>query len=267
MTSMKSSEDALINAIRDVLSTICWRDENGMFYMVVDADYRDEISDHMLMEICDDDHPREKFWEVFDDWCADHEWVYTGAVVSQVLADSVVSDLIKNLDTSDARDLIRDQFYVKYSAEHYLGQDILIDLIVDTGDMNYEFTSNNIGGHYDASADSIPEESSLLWLARQQGYTKSALKKALASNGELPITSPLLKSIDRETLNCSTYMNALVFLVKMTLAEYFDIRDAFDKETSRNRSPYLSERTGRCRFRVHCASSVIPTAAERRTAY
>lgn len=40
-------------------------------------------------------------------------------------------------------------------------------------------------------------------------------------------------------------MNALVFLVKMTLEEYFNLRDAIDKERERNKSYYLSERTGR----------------------
>ena len=57
----------------------------------------------------------------------------------------------------------------------------------------------------------------LLWLTRQQGYKKSELKKALADRGNSQ--SPLLKSIYRETLNCSSHMNALVFLVKMTLEE------------------------------------------------
>ena len=40
-------------------------------------------------------------------------------------------------------------------------------------------------------------------------------------------------------------MNALVFLVKMTLEEYFNLRDAIDKEKKRNESYNLSERTGR----------------------
>lgn len=40
-------------------------------------------------------------------------------------------------------------------------------------------------------------------------------------------------------------MNALVFLVKMTLEEYFTLRDGIDKEKKRNESYNLSERTGR----------------------
>ena len=82
-----------------------------------------------------------------------------------------------------------------------------------------------------------------MWLARQQGYKKSELKKALADRGNSQ--SPLLKSIYRETLNCGSHMNALAFLVKMTLEEYFTLRDGIDKERERNKSYYLSERTGR----------------------
>ena len=40
-------------------------------------------------------------------------------------------------------------------------------------------------------------------------------------------------------------MNALVFLVKMTLEEYFTLHDGINKERERNESYNLSERTGR----------------------
>lgn len=243
---MKTEEklaSRLKDAIRDALSTVCWKDENGVFYEEIYADYRDTLDDCTLKKICNDDHPREKFWELLDEWYRDCEWDYAANVIKWVLEDGDVAELIENLDEDEVRELIRDQFYVKYPEKHYLAQDVLIDLIVDTGDLNYDFTSNIIGGHYDASDDSIPEESSLLWLARQQGYKKSELKKALVERGKCE--SPLLKSIYVETANCSTHMNALVFLVKMTLAQYFNLRDAIDIEEKRNKSYYLSERTGR----------------------
>lgn len=233
----------LKDAIRDALSTICWKDENGMFYTVIDADYRDEISDRTMKEICDDKAPRDKLWELLDEWYRDCEWEYADNVIKRVLEDEDVAELIENLDEDEVQELIRDQFYVEYPVKHYLAQDVLVDLIVDTGDLDYDFTANSIGGHFDASDNSIPEESSLLWLARQQGYKKSELKKALVERGKCE--SPLLKSIYMETANCSTHRNALVFLVKMTLEQYFNLRDAIDIEEKRNKSYHLSERTGR----------------------
>ena len=243
---MKTEEKLASNlkdAIRDVLSTICRKDENGLFYEEIYADYRDTLDDCTLKKICNDDHPREKLWELLDEWYRDCECEYADNVVKRVLEDTGVAELIENLDADEVRELIRDQFYIRYPDKHFLKEDVLVDLVIDTGDMNYDFTSNIIGGHYDASDDSIPEESSLLWLARQQGYKKSELKKALADRGNSQ--SPLLKSIYRETLNCGSHMNALAFLVKMTLEEYFTLRDGINKERERNKSYYLSERTGR----------------------
>lgn len=233
----------LKDAIRDALSTVCWKDENGVFYEEIYADYRDTLDDCTLKKICNDDHPREKLWELLDEWYRDCEWEYADNVIKQVLKDENVAELVENPDADEIRELIRDQFYIRYPEKHFLKEDVLVDLVIDTGDLNYDFTSNIIGGHYDASDDSIPEEASLLWLARQQGYKKSELKKALVERGKCE--SPLLKSIYVETANCSTHMNALVFLVKMTLEQYFNLRDAIDIEEKRNKSYYLSERTGR----------------------
>ncbi len=239
----QKKEKELKEAIRDVLSEICWKDENGMFYEEIYADYRDTLDDRTLKAICSADRPREKFYDLLDEWYCDSEWDYAEEIVKKVLDDETVTELAEPLDADDVRELIREQFYVCYPEKHFLKEDVLVDLILDTGDMNYDFVSNSIGGHYNACDHSIPEESSLLWLARQQGYRKSELKKTLAGCGNTQ--SSLLKSIYVETQNCSSHMNALVFLVKMTLEEYFNLRDAIDKEKKRNESYYLAQRTGR----------------------
>ena len=242
MKNDQERENKLKEAIRDALSTVCRKDENGVFYEEIYAD-RDTLDACTLKKICNDDYPREKFWELLDECYRDCEWEYADNVIKQVLKDENVAELVENPDADEIRELIRDQFYIRYPEKHFLKEDVLIDLVIDTGDLNYDFTSNSIGGHYNANDDSIQEEASLLWLTRQQGYKKSELKKALADRGNSQ--SPLLKSIYRETLNCSTHMNALVFLVKMTLEEYFTLHDGINKERERNKSYYLSERTGR----------------------
>lgn len=106
-----------------------------------------------MKEICNDEHPREKFWELLDECYRDCEWDYADNVIKQVLKDEDVAELIENLDEDEVRELIRDQFYVKYPEKHYLDQDVLVDLIVDTGDLNYDFVSNSIGDHYNACGD------------------------------------------------------------------------------------------------------------------
>lgn len=233
----EKTELQLKAAIAGALSAICRKDDNGVFCSEIYVDYRDTLDDRTLKKICNDDHPREKFRELLDEWYCDCEREYADNVIKHVLKDEDVIELVKNQDENEVRDLIQKQFYVRYSEKHFLNEDVLVDLIIDTGDLNYDFVSNSIGGHYNACDNGIPEEASLLWLARQQGYQKSDLKKALADHGKSQ--SPLLKSIFVETLNCGSCMNALVFLAKMTLEQYFNLRDAIEKEKKRNESYYL----------------------------
>ena len=166
----QKKEKELKEAIRDVLSEICWKDENGMFYEEIYADYRDTLDDRTLKAICNADRPREKFYDLLNEWYCDSEWDYAEEIVKKVLDDETVTELAEPLDADDVRELIREQFYVSYPEKHFLKEDVLVDLILDTGDMNYDFVSNSIGGHYNACDHSIPEESSLLWLALHQVY-------------------------------------------------------------------------------------------------
>ena len=134
-------------------------------------------------------------------------------------------------------------FYVKLPEEHYLNQDILVDILVDTGDLNYDYTLNNFGPHYDARENEpIPEESSLLWLARQQGYTKTQLKQAMR---ERPAKKNFMQSMYDEINNVASHMNTLTFMVKMSLEEYFHLTDAIVKERERNKSYTMNGRKGR----------------------
>ena len=87
-----------------------------------------------------------------------------------------------------------------YCSEKYAG---IFCIIVDTGDENYDYVSNDMYPHYNASSnDVIAEEASILWLIRQQGYKKHQLNKALRY--EDYSGSKLLKSIRTEVANCST---------------------------------------------------------------
>ena len=161
----EKTELQLKAAIASALSAICRKDDNGVFYREIYADYRDALDDRTLKKICNDDHPREKFRELLDEWYFDCEWEYAANVIKYVLKDEDVIELVKNLDENEVRDLIQKQFYVRYPEKHFLNEDVLVDLIIDTGDLNYDFVSNSIGGHYNACDNGIPEEASLLWLA------------------------------------------------------------------------------------------------------
>ena len=230
-------------AAEEALDSVCFRDEHGNFYTEIYADYRDELDDRTLKKICDEENPRWAFYDWLDEAYQDCVWDYEDQAIKEVLEDEDFAKIASELDEDEVREHLRDMFYVKLPEKHYLNQDILVDILVDTGDLNYDYTLNNFGPHYDARENEpIPEESSLLWLARQQGYTKTQLKQAMR---ERPAEKKFMRSIYDEINNVGSHMNTLTFLVKMSLEEYFHLTDAIVKERERNKSYTMNGRKGR----------------------
>ena len=230
-------------AAEEALNSVCFRDKHGNFYTEIYADYRDELDDQSLKKLCNAENPREQFYEWLDEAYLECIWDYEDQVIKEVLKDEDFAEIASGLDEDEVRDHLRDMFYVKLPEEHYLNQDILVDILVDTGDLNYDYTCNNIGPHYDAMENEpIPEESSLLWLARQQGYTKTQLKQAMR---ERPAKKNFMQSMFDEINNVASHMNTLTFMVKMSLEEYFHLTDAIVKERERNKSYTMNGRKGR----------------------
>ena len=230
-------------AAEEALNSVCFRDKHGNFYSEIYADYRDELDDQSLKKLCNAENPREQFYEWLDEAYLECIWDYEDQVIKEVLKDEDFAEIASKLDEDEVRDHLRDMFYVKLPEEHYLNQDILVDILVDTGDANYDYTLNNFTPHYDAcDNEPISEESSLLWLARQQGYTKTQLKQAMR---ERPSEKNFMRSLYDEINNACTHMNTLTFMVKMTLEEYFTLTDAIIQEREKNESYSLKGRKGR----------------------
>ena len=230
-------------AAEEALNSVCFRDKHGNFYTEIYADYRDELEDQALKKLCNAKNPRWAFYDWLDEAYQECVWDYEDQVIKEALKDEDFAEIASKLDEDEVRDYLRDMFYVKLPEEHYLNQDILVDILVDTGDLNYDYTLNNFGPHYNARENEpIPEESSLLWLARQQGYTKTQLKQAMR---ERPAERNFMRSIYEEISNTTTHMNTLTFMVKMTLEEYFMLTDAIIREREENKSYSLNGRKGR----------------------
>ena len=230
-------------AAEEALDSVCFRDEHGNFYTEIYADYRDELDDRTFKKICNAENPRWAFYDWLDEAYQDSVWDYEDQVIKEALEDEDFAKIASKLDEDEVRDHLRDMFYVKLPEKHFLDQDILVDILVDTGDLNYDYTLNNFGPHYDARENEpIPEESSLLWLARQQGYTKTQLKQAMR---ERPAEKNFMQSVYDEINNVGSHMNTLTFLVKMSLEEYFYLTDAIGKERERNQSYTMNGRKGR----------------------
>ena len=230
-------------AAEEALDSVCFRDEHGNFYTEIYADYRDELDDRTFKKICNAENPRWAFYDWLDEAYQECVWDYEDQVIKEALEDEDFAKIASKLDEDEVRDHLRDMFYVKLPEKHFLDQDILVDILVDTGDLNYDYTLNNFGPCYNAQEyEQIPEESSLLWLARQQGYTKTQLKQAMR---ERPAEKNFMQSVYDEINNVGSHMNTLTFLVKMSLEEYFYLTDAIGKERERNQSYTMNGRKGR----------------------
>lgn len=134
---------------------------------------------------------------------------------------------IDEIDEEDYRtvwDLVAENLWYKPDYDHYLNQEVCIDIFVDSGDYNFDLGCNQIYPHYNGDVEEpIKDECCLVWLAKTQGYTKEELEKNLYNDENF--TNKFFESVYDELNNCTSHMNSLVFLKKMTLREYLNFLD------------------------------------------
>ena len=178
----------------------------GKFYV----DYTDELDKKTIIGILNSKHPLDAFYDTMSDFYIDDIYEY----------DSVLKLIEENWNLDEFPiDFIKDWVYenvwfeVPYS--HYLNKTVNVDIIVDTGDGNYDFTLNNFASYNAATNEQIHKNSSILWLVKQQGYSKKQLYDAIRHHRFM--NSAFLKSVYGELINVTSHMNALAFFVKMTL--------------------------------------------------
>ncbi len=201
------------------------------------ADYRDEMSDKTACEILRSSDPEQAFWERMDEWYLGYEGELRSELIKEV-EDKLTEEGAPYYDglpeDVDLWDELLDLVYFTLPYDHYLKQSFQVNIMMDTGDGNYDFTLNSpypcwYGG-YDNRLD---EKSSLLWLARQQGYNKTQLWKALRE-GDMRDPKGFLQSCRVEVANLPSHMATMTFLVEMTLGQLIEL----------NRLVQLQDRNG-----------------------
>lgn len=196
------------------------------------VDYRDGLSESTIEEITSAGDMMEAFNEVL--WGmeveqGDYEFGELLNTIKNNWDEEEHGELTDEIEDMVV-DYVRDNVSFHLPTRHFVEQELLVNIMVDTGDGNYDYTLNNLTNFYaehdDEEGPEVDEESSLVWLARQQGYSKERLEEAIQAyyNGD-EIKSKLLKSIVRESANTTTSMNALTFFVKMDLESYMDMMD------------------------------------------
>ena len=162
------------------------RDEDGLFYSEVYVDYRDELSDDTIRTILSSDDPQQAYYELVTDAYEFAAIEEENEIIKRLEEDPVLAAAYKE-DEDLFRDTLSDLFYVKLPYDHFLSEKVDINILLDTGDCNYDFIHNSFAhGYYGDREEEVDETSSLLWLCRQQGVTKEDLELALKTGEYFP---------------------------------------------------------------------------------
>ena len=211
--------------VRDFLDRqyLKYSKEDDLWRGEIYCDYSDELADSQITKIVQSKSPRDEMFSVLDDAYSDSDWYYRKELKSELRRawDAAVrwSDVEDDVD-----EFIDEHVYYDVPYEHYEKQTVYVDIILDTGDGNYDYTLNCVYPHYDGvCGQTIDDHSAIANLTKWQGYSKTAMKNSL--NNGVDGGSKFLKSLRVEIENCSTHMNAIVFLAEMTLGECIELNE------------------------------------------
>lgn len=257
----KDTPKPTIHDVKDVAAKFLekqddiWKDDSGVFYQEIYKDYDEQLSCELISQISLSDTPDDEFFQIMNEAYANRIFEIEDNMLDLLNNDKDIMEIIQEFDDPKEilRDVLFDVFYVKIPTEDYKKQEVCVNILLDTGNLNYDCTCENFYPHYDGQrGDVIMEESSILWLLRQQGYKKSDLNEARFNGTD----NEFLTSLVNEVGNCSSHMNTLTFLVKMTLQDYMNLLEKINAEKSLNQSYYPKERKGRGKIKinksVHC---------------
>lgn len=244
---MKITMESLQNKIKEIIEKKERPNEDGGIEMYLD--YRNTLSDFTLYDIMTADNPRETFNELIGDWTVDGA-VYYEDELEKEIRDNLTEDeevfFDENFDK--LRDWFHEHYYYYYDDNHY-NETVKVNIMLDTGNCNYDFTRDNILNYcnYYSNEGKDLKDSSIFWLAKQQKKAtllRKAIKKVL--NGEdIKFEDNFIESTIEELENLPSHMATLTFLVNMPLFDYFDLREAMAAEEKLNDSYVLEDRKGK----------------------
>jgi len=220
--------DKLKQAIFEILDTLLGyeRQEDGTFSCEIYADYRDEMGNKTAIGILQSEDPMQAFWEQLDEWYMDYQGQLEGELEDEIKSKLLAGPYANGISGEDydrIHDIIQELVWFKLPEEHFLRQSFYVDIMVDTGDGNYDYTLNSTYpcwyGNYKTPIDS---KAGIAWLAKTQGYTRGRLKKAL-QQGDMSDPKGFLQSMQVELANLSSAMSTVTFLVELTLEQLIEL--------------------------------------------
>lgn len=170
-----------------------FKDNSGTYNIPLDFPWS-EFTEKQVQRILSANEPQKAYEDVKleileEEW---DEYVYENGEAEVEFYLS--SDLIKDIHASDyGLDKFIDEYiYFTSDDQELREQEVNVDILVDVGDMNTDFTQNIFAnGYYHnrgdfESPDRLPQYSSLIWLSQQQGVSKEDLLNVLKDKSLMP---------------------------------------------------------------------------------
>ena len=217
LTNMERLEKEVINVLKEIWY-LDYNEKGKYFETDIYVDYNDRLSESEIMEIMESDNPHETLNDIIFNAYEESYSNTQGEIISDIRADLGE----KGIEIDDTVcEIIIDNVKINYPTEHFLNNtELYVNIGLDTGDGNYDYTLNG--------CNEIHEESSMLWLALQQGYSREEYNNFILEE-EFTI-SDFLESAYYEVTNRTTDIGKLTFFVKMTLGELIELREVINQK-------------------------------------
>ena len=238
--------------VKEIVEDVSRPNEDGGIEIY--CDYRDEFSTETIKKFMEASNPREAFYNELN--CVDdsYEWDSLIRIIKTNLKG--YEEELYNNNQTEINDFLYETYYF-YLPEEYFNKSVKVNIMLDTGNMNYDFTRDNVlnwDGQY--SGGEFDKESSLLWLAKQQGKAtllkkcvKESWRKWMNDEQKYKETTEckdkFVISAMQELANLCCHMGTMTFLVEMELFDLFKLKEAIALEKELNGSYELEERKGK----------------------
>ena len=252
--------EEVIAKVKEVLEKDTYIDDrDGGYGYEIYVNYDEEFGDEELAEISDADDALMAMNDATFEWI-DNATDYYRPELEKTIRNGIGDELYDEYD-DEIEDWICENVYF-YLPKKVFEQEVDVVISLDTGDCNYDFTCCNVlnwygecGGY--GNGHELDKNSPIRWLANQQGRLNE-LNKALKTDELCQRTdfqkgndySKFTKTVIQELQNSCSHMNTLIFLCKMPLDEFCQLKELIASEKELNKSYYYEERKGEKTFTV-----------------
>ncbi len=234
------------------------RHEDGFLVYEMEADYRDEMDDETAIKILRSVDPAMEFEELLFDCYSDQRLMYEDELSDRIidkLGDILSEEEYSELDDREVYEYVKECIDFDLPRDHFLDQEFCVNIMLDTGDGNYDYTLNSVYPcWYGRPEWTHDDKAAIVWLAKQQGYKKGEFRKAM-NEGDLANPKGFLQSMRQELANLPSHMSTLTFLVKMTLRDLIRLNELIRLQ---DRSGHYYDATKK----PYCGYIVIDKTAE-----